>query len=253
MSITRTLLRVATVHALMDQTLAQDAVFDSIIDPLDARISSDGKRPVIVVYTDDHGGDLIGKGDYLQGDQLDLVIEIVVAGRVEVRLEDEDGEQPHYHLSIPNTDAGLEFTLDLIEAQAVQALTAGSSAWAEEWRILAPKIHQSASRRGASSENGTRFAARHLTLTCDLLIDPDRGAPLPDDSVWYRTLSLMAEDPATASMAKILLAELEGKAKADWRRVAARLGVNLSTVEAIGLGPVGADDPVLFEEGEVDP
>lgn len=251
MSITRTLLRIATVKALIGQTLAADAVFDSIVDPLDSRISADGKRPVIVVYTDDHGGDVEVRGDYLQGDSLDLVIEVVVAGRMEVLIDGPDGATPDYQLSIPNTDAGLEVTLDLIEAQVVQALTAGSGEWAQLWRRLAIKVNTAMSRRGVSAEQGTRWAVRQLTLNCDLLIDPDRGAALAATSPWRRMLVKMAEDVDLSSLAEILLAELEGEPLTDWRRAAARLGVNLETISAIGLGPVGADDPVPLVEADI--
>lgn len=252
MSITRTLLRIATQKALMNATLAGDAVFDSIIDPTDNRISDEDKRPVIAVYTDDHGNDQMqGRGDYLQDGHLDLVIECIVAGRAVVQIEGEDAAA--VHLSVPNTDAGMEITLDILEAQVGQALLAGAGPWAQLWRDLCiADVRSYMSRRGVSAEQGARFAVRQMTMSVDLLIDPDRGQSLDPLGPWARALDMMATDPNLTDVVAILRNELEGDPLTDWRRAAARLGVNLPTISAIGLGPVGADDPVPLVEVNLD-
>lgn len=249
MSITRTLLRIATQKALTNATLAGDAVFDSVIDPADNRISELERRPVIAIYTDDHGSDQAsGRGDFLQDGRLDLVIECIVAGRVFIPIDDEEGEQST--LSVPATDAGTEIILDLLEAQAVRALVSGNSPWAILWRDLCiADVRSHMSRRGVSAEQASRFAVRQLTLSVDLLIDPDPGQQLADGGPWQRALTMMETEPGLTDTVRILRDHFEASPMTDWRRTAARLGVNLSTVSALGLGPVGADDPVLLLDG----
>ena len=251
MSITRTLLRIATQKALAGATIAGDAVFDRVIDPSDTRISALETRPVIAVYTDDHSNDRgTGRGDFLQDGRLDLVIECIIAGRVTVPVDGDGGEVSQ--LSVPATDAGTEILLDLIETQAVRALVAGAGPWAILWRDLCiADIQSCVSRRGVSAEQASRFAVRQLTISVDLLIDPDHGAPVPPGSPWGRALDMMAQAPGLEDVAHILRADIEGEPITDWRRTAARLGVNLPTVSALGLGPVGADDPVPLLDGEV--
>ncbi|MGA0615944.1 hypothetical protein [Paracoccus sp. KR1-242] len=253
MSITRTLLRIATREALSGATLAEHRVFDSVIDPTDNRISDREKRPMIAVYTDDHGSDEgQGRGDFLQDGRLDLVLECIVASRITVPIEGENDEV--IQLSVPNSDAGTEIILDLLEAQAIRALVAGIGPWPDLWRELCvADIRSHMSRRGVSAEQAGRFAVRQITLSVDLLIDPDRGLALDPSGPWARALVLMDGNPALSNTAQILRSELEGEPMTDWRRAAARLGVNLSTVEALGLGPLEADDPVPLVEGEVIP
>lgn len=245
MSLTRTMMRVATIKALAGATLAGDAVFDSAIDPIDQRISVEA-RPLIVVYTDDEEGEPAGRADLLQGDRVELVIECVVAGRVTIEVQNDDGTTtPAVQISLPTTDAGLEITLDLIEAQVIRTLLSAPAPWAVTWRSLAPRVHKHLSRRGASAEQGNRFAVRQLVLTCGLLMDPDRGGEVTEASAFGRALARMEADPELIQIATVIRAEAEGQPLADWRRAAARLGVDLTVISALGLGPpVGLIDPV---------
>lgn len=253
MSLTRTMLRLATIRALTGATFAGDAVFDSAIDPIDHRVAEEA-RPLIVVYTDDEEGEPAGRADLLQGDRTELVIECVVAGRTVVELQNDDGTTtPSVQITLPTTDAGLELTLDLIEAQVIRTLLASQTPWALRWRALAPRIHKHLSRRGSSAEQGNRFAVRQLVLTCGLLLDPDRGAAVTGDTAFGRALVAMEADPELSQIAAVLRAEAEGQPLAEWRRAAARLGVELDVVKALGLGPVGAlVDPVPLVSGDME-
>lgn len=256
MSLTRLAMRLAAARAVRNKTLAADRVFDSAVDPIDQTIA-ETRQPIVVVTTDEHelavtGRDL-GSGDH----QCDLVIEIAIASRVEVPADDGQGGQ--ITIAIPHTDEGMELTLDMMEHQIVAALTRDDGAWSGIWQRLVPRISRRLSRRGASSENGVRFAARQMILTCDLVDTPAPGAPVSVTSAWGAVLAAMEADQDLAAIAGLLRAEIEGEPMADWRRVAAMLGVPLGVVDQMGIGPILdlGDDPqaftgvVLNEEGGV--
>jgi len=247
MSLTRLAMRLAAARALQNRTLAEARVFDSAVDPIDQTIA-EARQPLLVLTTDEHEADVTGR-DLSSGSQrCDLVIEMAIAARVEVPASDTGGGQ--ITIAIPHTDEGMELTLDIMEHQVVAALTRDDSAWSRAWMKLVPRITKRLSRRGASAENGVRFAARQLILTCDLVDTPGIGGAIAPNSAWGEVLALMAADDALAPIASILRAEIEGAPLADWRRAAATLGVPLDVADQIGIGPVSSldDDPTTLVE-----
>ncbi|MCA1776048.1 MAG: hypothetical protein LC676_10695 [Loktanella sp.] len=244
MSLSRLGMRIAAARAIRDETMADGRVFDSRIDPL-SLTHEDGGQPAIIVTTDDHVSDPHGR-DMLGGEHTcDLIVEIVIASQVTV--PGMDGETL-VSIDIPHTDEGLEMILDLIEAQTIRALTAERDEWGAIWMLFVPRITQRVSRRGASVENGARFAARQLVLSCDLLSDPVPAAAPANDSAWGRLLAALEADGALAGVAKILRAQIEDD-RADWRVAADALGIHEATSDALGLGPDlnvadPGDDPV---------
>lgn len=245
MSITRALLRMVTVEALRGHTLAGTMVEDSSLTALDHRVTEDS-APVIVVYTDDRTSQPTGRGDELSEVTQELVIEISAAGLVS--LPDGAGET----VVTPETDGGLELTLDLIEAQVIRRLTASHDAFPTLWKTFVPRIVAVSSRRGASADQTTRYAARQLVLTCELLIDPPPGAPLAETGPWAQALDALAlANPGAERVLAAIRAVIEGDPLPDWRREAARMGINLDVADGIGIGPLGtAPDPVPMVDGE---
>ena len=242
MSLTRLAMRLAAARAVRNKTMAADRVFDSAVDPIDQTIA-ENRQPLIVVTTDEHelavtGRDL-GSGNH----QCDLVFEIAIASRVELPAADGQGGQ--ITIAIPHTDEGMELTLDMMEHRIIAALTQDDGAWSGVWMKLVPRVTRRLSRRGASSENGVRFAARQIVLTCDLVDTPAPGATVVAGSAWGDTLVAMEADPDLAGIANVLRSEIEGTPLADWRRAAATLGIPLEVSDSIGLGPVQdmSDDP----------
>ncbi len=251
MSLARTILRIAAVQAITGKTLAGDAVFDSDIDPIDQRISETAK-PLIVVYTDDDQSSPTGFSDFLQGGQVELVVEVVYAGRTTVMIDpDGQGPQETEALQLSGRDATNEILLDMIERQVVRTLTVGQGAWSQVFRAVASNCTRRLSRRGASAEQGVRFAVRQLVLTLEPLIDPVPGMPIPVGSAWDKALSLM-DGGQFGPIAQMLRDDIEGQPITEWRRFAGQLGVSLETMSAIGMGPVGAEDPVPLMEGTFD-
>jgi hypothetical protein len=198
------------------------------------------RAPILVIFTDDHRSDPEGRDLQIAPQGCDMVVEMAIADCVPVPQAGDT------EIVIPGTDEGMELSLDMIEHQVVRTLTGQSGPWADAWRRLVPSVTRTRSRRGASAENGTRFAARQLTLTCDMVATPARGGPIIAGSSWDVLLGLMATDAALAPIGAMLRAEIEGEPMSDWRRAAEQLGINLDTADAIGLGPM--DDIV----GDVD-
>jgi len=239
MSLSRLGMRIAAARALRDATLAEARVFDSRIDPL-SLTQEDGGQPAVIVTTDDHFSEPMGR-DTSSGEQTcDLVIEIVIASRVSA--QGKDGETL-VSIDIPHTDEGMEMVLDLTEAQVIRALTHERTEWGAVWMMMVPRIMQRVSRRGASTENGARFAARQVVLSCDLVNDPVPGQPPAAGTSWGRLLAAMEGDAALAPVAKILRAQIE-EDRADWRVAADALGIHEATADALGIGPeLGVAEP----------
>jgi len=179
MSLTRLAMRLAAARALLDRTLAGPRVFDSAVDPIDQTIAQQ-RQPLIVLTTDEHELEVTGRDLGSGNHRCELVIEIAIASRVEVPASDGDGGQ--ITIAIPHTDEGMELTLDIMEHQVVRALNRDDNAWSRVWMMLVPRITRSLSRRGASAENGVRFAARQLVLSCDLVETPVSGGAVASTS-----------------------------------------------------------------------
>lgn len=256
MSLSRTAARMSAVRALRGATLANSLVFDSAIDPIDAALR-EHRAPIIIVMTDDDEIEPTGQ-DIQHGEQgCDLVIEIAVAGRA--TAEADDGEGGSITLEIPQTDAGMDLTLDILEFQVTQVLKSAVSPWARAFRAIAARATKRLSRRGVSAD-GTKFAARQIVLTLDLIDTPTGGAEIIAGSAWDVVLSVMDGDTETAGVADLLRAMIEGAPLADWRRAAGALGVSKEAIFGIGLGqsldpdqdPATLDEVVATEDGSPD-
>lgn len=255
MSLTRLVMRLAAARALRDRTLAGARVFDSAVDPIDQTIA-ENRQPLLVLTTDEHEADITGRD--LAGDhhRCDLVIELAIAARVEVPARDGQGGQ--ITIAIPHTDEGMELTLDMMEHQVLAALTRDDSAWARAWMKLVPRVTRRLSRRGASSENGVRFAARQLVLTCDLVDTPAAGEDIPPGTAWGEVLALMEANQTLAPIAAMLREQIEGEDVPDWARTAQMLGIPLEVMDQLGVvprldgqgNPLRLDAVTFDEEGD---
>ncbi len=133
MSLIPLALRIITVRALQNSTLAGACVFDSAIDPIDQRIKQEA-QPVILVYTDDDKQTVAGRDLLNASRELQLTLEFAAATAVsvKVKVEKENGEEGEEELvsyEIPHTDAGLEATLNLIRRQTFRVLLSDQGKW----------------------------------------------------------------------------------------------------------------------------
>lgn len=234
MSLTRLAMRLAASRALRDTTLAEGRVFDSAVDPIDQTIA-ENRQPIIVLTTDEHEATVVGRDLMTGAQECNLVIEIAIASRVEVPAS--DGQGGEVTIAIPHTDEGMELTLDMMEHQVLSALTRGDNPWARIWMMLVPRITNRQSRRGASSENGVRFAARQLVLTCDLVDTPMTSGSVAPGTAWGDALTAMDADPDLSQIAGMLRAEIEDRPATDWAASAQILGVPLDVADQIGIAP----------------
>ena len=251
MSLSRLALRIITSRALRGATLADTRVFDSAVDPIDMQVGTGNRDPFLVVYTDDHTRQITGRDLFHGDDSADLVIEAAVAAAVS--LEGDDGES----VDIPPTDAGMEIILDLLGHQVLTALTGERTAWSSLFNRFVLSVEKVTSRRGASAESGVRFAARQITITCNVVADPIAGDDL--SALWSDFLGAVAADPQIDNLELIIRhAITNGGPMTGWRAAGAALGLSDETTGEIGLvsvtdesgDPVGLDEAVLDGMGE---
>lgn len=197
MSLSRLALRIVTVAALRGRTWAGDAVRDSAIPPLDVA-ARDERRPFLSVYTDD-GQTAPRNGDLLSGlSSFALVIESAVTAQME----------PGGDWAIPATDAGMEVSLDLLDRQIRRVLMDPDDPWSRLWRAVVVDVENVRSMRGASNDQGLRFAGRQIEIQVRALADPPPGRIA--SGVWADLLSSLESEPDYVPLAAALRAEIEG-------------------------------------------
>lgn len=239
MSLSRFVLRTATVKALRGRTFAGDMVRDSEIGPIDDA-AKDKEVPFVVVYTDDVEGDGAGTDLCENNGRHCLVIEIGVTTRMKAKGA----------WAIPTTDAGMELTIDAIERQIRLALANPANAWAELWRDLVQSIDGRKSQRGAAAKDGVRFAGRQFVLDVSLPREPHPGQPL--GPIWKRFMALAAADADLAGLVPMLTQLATGGAEnwPEWQRVRAAYGLSAERTCALQLAPPApaeATSPVFVD------
>lgn len=235
MSIAAFCLRTATIMALRGATFAADRVYDSAIDPLDQRIPEKG-APIAIVTTDDETANVVGRELAMSDRSVDLIIELAIASRVAVPIE--PGGQPEDEVIIPQTDAGLEFALNLMVRQVLRVFAAAGEGWAGQLRAFSGQITKLQSRRGVGAAKGVKFAARQLVFTVEPPWEPAFGVAPAPDTLYGAFLAAMRGDPDMAPHAAMLEQQILGEALPDWRRAQALLGLSEAGIRGIGLGPV---------------
>ncbi|WP_298959049.1 hypothetical protein [uncultured Methylobacterium sp.] len=225
MSLVGLAIRTCLKRALLDATFAEERVYDSLITPLD-ELAFEGTKPLIVVSVDDDERRAAKESPRRLDRYLDVVIEMTLAGGIEVV----EGEA---RVLVPHTDAGLELTLDVMAWQVRHALKDPTNPWAELYRTFRGSVRGMVTRRGASTEKGVRFAARQIIITLDPLLDPERGRGAPPEP-WDRLLAKMAADDELAAYAPVLAALLSGSTLPPWQVLQAQLGQTRDVMAALG-------------------
>jgi hypothetical protein len=261
--LTRIALRVAVQEALRGATLAGDNVLDSQFTALDldadGALRTDQDRPFISVYTD---GGRIGSGNgflSLFGD--DPTVELVIEAGISAAMFEEDpdtGVTSIIGVGLPDTDANMELTLDLMMRQVADALVAPGSPWADLARELLGNVSGIERSRIGQKQNGTRVAAQEVRITASLLADPVKGADLAG-SIYVKFLEALAasSDARLHKVQQAFETALTGTA-ADWDLVQRELGLTVGQSIALGGRPLATsagEEPASFESItiEVDP
>lgn len=236
--ITSLAVRLATVRALRGRTLCGDKVHDTVIEALDQFRDAD-RSPFISVYTDKDFAEVDGRDLTQRARTLELTLELAVGDRVVLK----DGQE---EIVIPNTDAGLEASLDILERQVLGTLTAGVGVWQDLWRTLVTRIASYETQSGASTDSGVRFAARQITLIVDTLSDPPFGE-IDKSGIWHDFLAALEADASAVSIADGIRSAIIGDEEGMTRTVAGLLGVNKGIADMLGL-----DEGVAMTEQEID-
>lgn len=243
MSIARMLTRTCAVAALRGHTWADERVFDSDNTPLSAALTTNAEaKPYIVVYTDaDNRMEQNGTDLYGMQRELNLVLEIGVASKIE-------GETGKDTIKTPLTDEGMELALDMVEEQALAALFGDPrSDWSELLKVLVMRVQRVSGQRGASADRDRRWAARQLSIICDVVSDLPPGIPVPSDHpirlfVWTSEKHPESDMEPVADICRALMGV---KPAPKWEQMQARFGVRRLALRAAGLAPLSSDLPVM--------
>lgn len=220
--------------ALVGRTLAGDRVYDSAVQPIEEMVKPE-PQPFLVVGTDDE--EIMPRGwALLDADrELNFVVEIAIGGMTRIDLPEAEGGGAALRLDIPHTDDGLETTLNMVGRQIMREIMVGGP-WSDLLRDITFGLKKVTVRRGANTEQGTRFAARQYVFTADTVAEPDFGAE--PKGIWVRLLDLMQADPRLAADVPLIRRMIVGDVLPDWRRVQVDLGLTNRSYRALGLGPL---------------
>jgi len=243
MSIIRMLTRMTAVAALRGTTWADDRVFDSDNTPLGQTLGlNEEAKPYIVVFTDaDNRTDVEGTDLYTVQRELNLVLEIGVASKIE-------GKEGESEIKIPLTDEGMEIALDMVEDQVFAALFGDpQNEWTELLKGFVMRVMRVTGQRGASSDRDRRWAARQLSVICDVVGDLPPGVTVPMDHPIRMFIDVAGRHPEAhmEHAAEICEALVSRVAAPGWERLQAKLGVRRIGLRAIGLAPLSSDMEVM--------
>lgn len=252
MSLLRAVTRACTVGALRQRTFAGAAVYDSDNTPFAQAVSGQAKAPYITVYTDTDDrmpsqpdvsmGREINNGD---ARMLSLVLEMAIAGAV---VDTNGGTR----LVFAQTDQALEFALDCMEAQVLNALWQGpTNAYGQILRQIVQRIRRMPSRRGGQSQAGIRFAARRTTFVCSTIDDIVLGATLSNVHPINQFINLSQVDTVVmmTQMGQTIQAMLnEQTALPSWQVVQGIMGMTKDQVYALNPDGIPAGANPFVEE-----
>ncbi|MCR6672197.1 hypothetical protein [Devosia ginsengisoli] len=260
--LSRIALRVVVQEALRGATLAGANVLDSQFTALDldadGALRTDQDRPFVSVYTDDGRGGAGNGFMSLFGDgTVQLVIEAGISAAM-LERDSETGATVIVGLGLPDTDANMELTLDLMMRQVADRLTDPGNAWADLARELLGEVTSIERSRIGQKQNGTRVAAQELRITGGLLADPVKGADLAGSTYAKFLAALAASSDSRLQKLKIAFETALAGTAVDWELVQRELGLTDGQSIALGGRPLATadgDDPASFESVtiEVDP
>lgn len=245
--LTRIALRVAVQEALRGATLAGDNVLDSQFTALDlgadGALRIDQDRPFISVYTD---GGRVGAGNgflSLFGDDpnVELVIEAGISAAM-LELDRETGVTNIIGVGLPDTDANMELTLDLMMRQVADALVAPDNLWADLARELMGNVSSIERSRIGQKQNGTRVAAQEVRISAGLLADPVKGATLAGSTYAKFLAALAASSDARLRKIQITFETALAGSASDWQLVQRELGLTDAQSAALGDRPLVSSD-----------
>lgn len=256
MSIARIALRIAAVQALKGRTLVGENVLDSPNAALDVQadgtLRSGEDTPFISVFTDTGSADGITGRSLIDNGSCVLVLEAGISQAM-TQLDTETGARTLIGVNIPAADENVEFFLDMVQRQVIDALTDPDNAWAEIYRSLHYRVTKIEVGGKRNADDGQRLAGHQTRITLDLVEDPVRGEPLEADSPLGQFFAAMeATGNSIYQVQAQTMQAILGGNDPDWKVLQRRHGMTASELLALGRGPVEGDedrDTQEFETG----
>lgn len=251
--LTRIALRICVQEALRGRTAVGANVLDSQFSALDldhdGNLRTEQDRPFASVYTEE--GQIAASGglELLGVSSVALVIEAGIASSMGV--EDPESGIVQMASGLPDTDAGMEFTLDLIMHQVAHVLSCPGEAWADLARSFLHTVARIERARIGSKSNGVRIAGHELKIFGQLAQDPLPGQDLAG-TTFGQFMDALANSgrPDLVKIRDALDLALAGDAP-DYRALQQLLGWSDADAAAMGIGPHAfvepGDDPVIAD------
>ncbi|TIR95748.1 MAG: hypothetical protein E5X19_15805, partial [Mesorhizobium sp.] len=180
MSLVNAMLRMLAVQALRGNTIAADGVTDSSIEALSS-IMSDRQAPVILVRIDETKYAAQNEGFFVTSGTVTFALDLIVASSVTYQTTD---GQAVNQIEIAPTDAGLEFSLDMLDRQWRRVLSDPNNAFAECFRSRSGRQAASRHRHGTDQTGdgrGLPVCGRHHARRVRQGRRPDELAEDPVD------------------------------------------------------------------------
>ncbi len=235
MSLTSLATRLCFVEAIRGQTLAGDNVEDGPLDPVSLAAST--ASPLIVVYSDaEHFRSDSESFTQASGEdgahQLVLTADLFLPSALSIT--------PEGGTSVPIDvrDFGAGVAFDLMVHQIEGVLSVGASQWAQLFRSFVMKVTsiQIQAYVLPSQDKNTRYPARNITMTLDVIDSPPFGQP--PTLIWQRFIAAVQASDDVADLAPIFESWIEGKTLPSWQQIAAMVGLDPAQAGLIGLGPL---------------
>jgi hypothetical protein len=147
-------------------TIAQGRVYDSQLAAVDPKNFGEDARPTIIITTDADKGSAVSdqNGGPPFHRQIEVTFDLSMVAREKV--------DKVYVPALPETDAQLEASLDLLEYQILRELTNGIGPLVLLFQRLA-RITSHERYRQVDDEHNVKLASRLMTLTCEMSTDDD--------------------------------------------------------------------------------
>ncbi|MES0023161.1 MULTISPECIES: hypothetical protein [unclassified Mesorhizobium] len=236
MSLVNAMLRMTAVQALRGNTIAGGGVTDSSIEALSS-VMGDQQAPVILVRIDQAEYSGQNEGFFATSGIVKLSLDLIVASAVTYQTTE---GQMVTEIVIQPTDAGLEFSLDMLDRQWRRVLSDPTNAFAECFRSLVSTIGPVKETRGVDPEGGRKHAIRMVEVDIEPICDPAPGGALPAliDVVLTR-LATVADYQAAVT---IMRAELtKGADLLSWQKVQSTLMAAAKVPGMLGVAPPDAE------------
>ncbi|RUV24266.1 MULTISPECIES: hypothetical protein [unclassified Mesorhizobium] len=243
MSLVNAMLRMLAVQALRGNTIAADGVTDSSIEALSS-IMSDRQAPVILVRIDESKYAGQNEGFFVTSGTVTFALDLIVASSVTYQTTD---GQAVNQIEIAPTDAGLEFSLDMLDRQWRRVLSDPNNAFAECFRSLVAAIGPVKAARGVDPEGGRKHAIRMVEIEIEPVCDPAPGAELPP--VIDAALTKLATVADYQSAVVIMRGEFaKGVDLMSWQKIQSTLMTTAAVPAMLGVAPPDAGEVVGFDQ-----